>query len=115
MLRCIDAFLAPSIHRSEREGCMSYFVRSWLGVTSRELPSAQFGEVIDQLRQADEEHGSAALEHESGWTLSYGRNGTLIFEQVDSDDPAHRFHQVGVSAAYVLSLWELLANGAVEG
>ena len=61
---------------------MTYFVKRWWGETSRELPPAQFGEVIDQLRQADDEHGSAALEHESGWALSYGRHGTLIFEQV---------------------------------
>ena len=93
---------------------MSWFVSRWWGKTVRELPAVQFAEVIEELRDSDDEHGSVALEHESGWSLSYGRRGTLILEKVDSDSPADRFHQKGVSPAYVSALWELLSRGALD-
>lgn len=92
---------------------MSYFVRRWWGLSVHELPASKFALVLDELRDSDEEQESVTLEHESGWMLSYSRLGNLILEQVESNDPASRFHQSGVSADYVLTLWEQLARGDV--
>jgi hypothetical protein len=89
-------------------------VRRWWGLSVHELPASKFALVLDELRDSDEEHESVTLEHESGWTLSYGRLGNLVLEQVESDDPESRFHQNGVSPDYVLALWERLARGEVE-
>ena len=89
---------------------MSYFVRRWWGLSVHELPASKFALVLDELRDSDEEHESVTLEHESGWTLSYTRLGTLVLE---SEDPRNCFHQSGVTPDYVRTLWEQLARGEV--
>jgi hypothetical protein len=93
--------------------CMSYFVRRWHGARVRDLPTVQFAAVLAELADADEEHGSVALQHESGWCLSYGRSGTLLFEQVESVGPADRFHLPKVNHDTVVQLWRSLARGDI--
>ena len=78
------------------------------------MPRSEFDKVLAELAGADEEHGSVALEHESGRNLSYSIGGSLLLEKVDSDDPADRFHQHHVSREYVKSLWLKLSAGEVQ-
>jgi len=92
---------------------VSYFVRRWWGLSVHELPASKFALVLDELSDSDEEHESVTLEHESGWTLSYSRLGTLVLEQVESDVARNSFHQSGVTPDYVRTLWERLARGEV--
>lgn len=90
---------------------MSYFVRRWWGPTVRELPETQFADVLAELADADEEHGSVSLTHESGWVLAYNRGRRLILEQLDSDDTLDRFHITDAAPELVLILWSLLSRG----
>lgn len=92
---------------------MSYFVRT-LEDDEPNLPLERFAAVLGQLEVAEEQHGRVALAHESGWTLSYRCNRTLILEDVESNDPDTRFHQSNVSPANVERLWRLLAVGAID-
>lgn len=77
----------------------------------RDLPETQFADVLAELADADDEHGSVSLTHESGWALAYSRGRRLILEQLESDDPADRFHKTDVPPTLVLALWSLLSRG----
>lgn len=90
-----------------------YVVLRWWGETEDELPPERFLEVIDELSAADAEHSSVSLKHESEWDLSYGKSGTVIFENVEEREAKPR-HMSGVSPSTVVELWTRLAHGDLE-
>lgn len=46
--------------------------------------------LIDQLDGAEDiEHPDVAVSHESGWTVSLFRSGTIIFENVEDRESPH--------------------------
>jgi hypothetical protein len=46
--------------------------------------------LLAELDAADEEHGSVAVEDESGWSLSLSASGTLVWENVEeTGGPRH--------------------------
>lgn len=92
---------------------MSYFVDRWDGEAIRELPETQFARVLDELSDADEEHGFVSLTHESSWSLSYSKGRRLILENVETNNPADRFHKIDVPPQRVLELWSLLSRGLI--
>lgn len=92
---------------------MSFFVRNVMGSSFRNVDDVQIREILASLRAADAEHPDVALEHESGWALTYLRGGLLVYENVEESDVAPR-HMVSVEEAGVLALWKALAAGDFE-
>jgi len=71
-------------------------------------PIEKLGELVDELAKADQEHGDVDLTHASEWSISYHRNKTAIFENVEEGEPRH---MKKVGKAKLLELWEHLAKG----
>jgi hypothetical protein len=90
-----------------------FHVSHWWGKDESNLPSEHFDEVISELADADNEHPDCCLTHESGWSLSYSKNGRLTFENVETDEDAPR-HMKCIAPAQVVELWRHLADGNVE-
>ncbi len=90
---------------------MSYFVTSRWGAEDSEPSEDRLREVLAELDTVpdDEEHGEVSLSHESGWTLSLSIGGTLVWEDIESDDAAPR-HMTDVSKEKTLGLWLRLAD-----
>lgn len=68
--------------------------------------------VLDELDgPQDPEHPEVALSHESGWTLSAFPNGSVVWENVESDsEPRHRHD---VDRGEIRQLWLALAAGRI--
>lgn len=69
--------------------------------------------LLDELEQADLEHGDIAVGHESGWSLLVLPHGRAIWENVEDDDGEPR-HLLGLSRTATLELMELAAAGDLE-
>lgn len=81
-----------------------------MGQAGEDLPIEDLGEIVDELAQADKEHGDVVLTHESEWAISYHRNKTAIFENVEEGEPRH---MKNVGKAKLLELWVHLAKGDI--
>jgi hypothetical protein len=69
-------------------------------------------EVLAELDSySDAEHSDAWLSDESGWTLSVGQDGRLVWENVDADGPVR--HLSGVPRERALALWIALSEGRI--
>ena len=69
-------------------------------------------EVLQQLDIDDFEHPSVSLTHETEWSLGAIEGGTLVWENVESDDIQPR-HMHNVSREKILELWLKLAQGDI--
>lgn len=90
---------------------MAYVVRRWWGKEERNLDPAKFSQVLAELKElGTEEHSSVCLKHETEWALSYGLDGRLVLENVETGASGAR-HLEGLSVERVAELWQLLASG----
>jgi hypothetical protein len=90
---------------------MSFCVRDAIGSSLRDANDAQLEAVLASIRRtADHEHADVALEHETGWALTYFQGGLLVFENIEDPIGAPR-HMRGVREARALLLWKALAAG----
>jgi hypothetical protein len=68
---------------------MSYFVMHWTGASDSDLPIERFGELLDELEHADDEHPDISVTHESEWSLSVYKSGFVVFGNLEDDNPVH--------------------------
>jgi len=66
--------------------------------------------LIDELSEADGEHTSVSITHETEWCLTASANGVLVWENLESRESKPR-HMDGVDRGHVLRLWTALAEG----
>lgn len=65
------------------------------------------------LREADDEHFSVAVTHETEWCLGAYESGDLVWENLEG--PANKpRHMKGLSREKIIALWKKLANGEIE-
>lgn len=95
---------------------MTYFVTFASGAVERNFPITRLHELLDDLENADSEHPDVALTHESGWTLSVGRSGSLNFENVESGESGEvqPVHLKSVARTEILDLLGKLAAGQLD-
>ena len=89
-----------------------FSIRHTDGSSERNPSFDSLSDLYDELLVADEEHGDVSLTHESGWFLAAYRGGRLILEHYDDGGGRHVFP---VSKERVLSLWQQLAEGDIDG
>mgnify|MGYP001487897236 CR=1 FL=1 len=87
-----------------------YSVRKWEGNSLGAIPESRFQEIIDDLRKADAEHPDVSLKHKSEWCLTYGRDGRLMYANMEGAPDAGR-HMENVPVEKVVELWKKLARG----
>jgi hypothetical protein len=68
---------------------MSYHVMHWTGEMESGFPSERFGELLDELSDADAEHPDVAVAHESEWCLTVYRSGFVVLENLGVGNPVH--------------------------
>lgn len=92
---------------------MTYHVRHWLGDTEGEgeFATTRFGELLDELAEADDEHPDISVTHESEWCLSVGKSGALILENLEENEPVH---MTSADRAMTLALMVAVAEGRIE-
>ena len=90
---------------------MTYRVTHTTGAMDADYPVDRFPVLLDELAKADGEHADVAVSHESEWTLTIGRSGVLILENVEDEDPMH-VGPIGRSAT--LELMTALAHGRLD-
>jgi hypothetical protein len=88
-----------------------YFVRHWWGEEEKAVPHERFESFLSELASSDREHPDVSLRHDSEWVLSYGKNRTVTFENVEEGEPRH---MTDVPPAAVLELWRHLADGDLQ-
>jgi hypothetical protein len=66
---------------------------------------------LAELAADDPEHPDCWLQDEDGWTLSAFGNGSLVLENVETNEGP--WHARNVSREQVLQLWELLKAGSL--
>lgn len=92
---------------------MTWILRDRLGATERDASHQRMAEVLaDAMSSDDDEHADVALQHESGWAISFYPSGLVIYENVETD--ASPRQMAGCTAEQALDLWKLLASGALE-
>lgn len=91
---------------------MAFFVMHIDGRHEREPSEEQFGELLDELIGADDEHPDVGVQHESGWALSFFRSGRVVLEDVENDE-ARSMHLKDVARVEALALMRELARGDV--
>lgn len=69
--------------------------------------------LLASVSVCDAEHPDVALEHESGWALSYFASHTITFENVEAASDAGPWHMDMVTLEQALELWILLASGQI--
>jgi len=68
--------------------------------------------LLEELREATDEHGDVAVGDESGWTLTALASGRVCWENIETgDDPRHLD---ALAHEDVLNLLELTASGELE-
>lgn len=91
-----------------------YTVHHWWGKQESDLPPERFSKILSELKDADDEHPTVSLKHESEWVLSYGRTGVLAFENVETGKKGEERHMKGVSPEVVIKFWKRLAKGDLK-
>jgi hypothetical protein len=92
---------------------MSFHITHRLGKTARGVTKSAFPSLLEELEAdtGDVEHASVAVTHESEWCLEVYKNGYIVFENLESDEPRHMRN---VPAQKIIALWELLADGNLD-
>jgi hypothetical protein len=75
--------------------------------------TSNLSRLLNELEQADLEHGDIAVVHESGWGLVVLPHGRVIWENVEDDNGRPR-HMEGLTPRATLKLMELVADGDLE-
>jgi hypothetical protein len=91
---------------------MTFFVTHIAGSMEQPQDTSSLWRLLNELEQADLEHGDIAVVHESGWGLVVFPHGRVIWENVD-DDGGPR-HLEGLTRQAMLRLMELAADGDLE-
>ena len=91
---------------------MSYWVNHLMGNSDVEFPLDALSELYAELSEADHEHNSVSLTHESEWCLAAFSSGLLVWENVAGE--AEPQHLRNVPKAKTIELWSLLACGSIE-
>jgi len=91
---------------------MAFHAVSWTGESFSDPAVEKMRELLDGLKDADEEHPDCWLQHESGWSLSLSRSGRLIWENVEEEGEPR--HSINVSSEKTLELWKLLSVGKIQ-
>lgn len=91
---------------------MSYFVNHLMGNSDIDYPNESFGDLYDELKDADGEHTDVSLTHETEWCISAFKSGLVVWENVAGEGEPK--HMKSVPKEVVLSLWALLANGSIS-
>ena len=80
------------------------------GSGEQDPPLEALARLVRELDEADAEHTDVSVMHESMWSLSAYKNGLVVWENVEEDDPRPQ-HMKGVPRDEVLRLFHLLAGG----
>lgn len=90
---------------------MAYRITHVAGNMEADYPKERFGELLDELRSAEAEHPDVAVAHESEWSLSIGRNGIVVFENLEEGEPLY----LGpLSRAQIIVLMVAIAEGRID-
>jgi hypothetical protein len=92
---------------------MSFKITTRMGSDEREPSVERMREVLDELDVYDQEHFSVAVVHESEWCLGAYPDGTLVWENVESQTVKPR-HMNDITRDRVLGLWVKLSEGPLE-
>jgi len=93
---------------------MSYHTTDVWGVTEIMPDAATMRMVLRSLDDADiADHPDVALVHESGWSLTYGAGGVLVWENYSEPDTGYPRYMHVDSETRVLELWQMLAAGKI--
>jgi hypothetical protein len=92
---------------------MSFHIMHRLGNGETAPTKAAFPALLAELGADpdDTEHGSVAVTHESEWCLEAYKNGYLVWQNLEADEPRH---MRDVPAEKIVALWELLADGNLD-
>lgn len=82
------------------------------GSSSQDSSDAALVELLAEVAQIDDEHPDVAVTHESGWTLLAFERGSVVWENVESDEQPR--HMTGAPRAKILQLWAQLREGNLE-
>jgi len=80
---------------------------------SEDVPQSAFPALLAELDEdpEDEEHGSVAVAHDSGWEIEVYYDGYVIFDNDDEEQPRHMYD---VPPEKIIAMWCLLADGNIE-
>ena len=92
---------------------MTFSVTHIDGSMEQPQDTSNLSRLLNELEQADLEHGDIAVVHESGWGLVVLSHGRVILENVEDDDRRPR-HLEGLTPRAALKLMELVADGDLE-
>ena len=68
---------------------MGYHVTHRTGDSDSKLSIDRFGELLDELENADDEHPDISVTHESEWSLAVYKSGFVVLENLEDGDPVH--------------------------
>ncbi len=87
---------------------MAYVVTHWRGNQERNLPMDQFSRLIGELDESDGDHGDVSVAHDTGWSVTASRAGTVTWEHLE-DSAIEPRHLVGVSRGEMVDLLQAVA------
>ena len=96
---------------------MAYHTTDSWGVTEINPPVEMQRALLAELNEAgDADHPDVSLIHDSGWCLTYHKNGNLVLENLGDDEDEEGTVRIlrTVDPERVLELWSRLARGQVR-
>ena len=90
---------------------MGYHVTHVMGDMEGDPPIARLGELLDELSNTDEEHGSISVTHETEWCLSVWRSGHIVIENLEAGEP---LHAGPIDRSGLLRLMAAVADGRLD-
>ncbi|WP_375755124.1 hypothetical protein [Corallococcus exercitus] len=90
---------------------MGYSVAHLNGEFEKDPSLDVFGKLWRELKDADGEHQTVSVKHETEWCLSLYPSGRLMWENVEGDIAPR--HMTGVSREAVMFLWRALSEGDI--
>jgi hypothetical protein len=91
---------------------MTFSVTHIDGSMEQPPDASNLSRLLNELEQADPEHGDISVVHESGWGLVVLPHGRVIWENVEDDDAPR--HLEGLTRQATLKLMQLVADGDLE-
>jgi hypothetical protein len=68
---------------------MTCQARHWTGQVEVGFPKDRFGELLDELAVADNEHPDVSIIHETEWALIAYKSGVVVLENLEGEEPVH--------------------------
>ncbi|WP_147468357.1 hypothetical protein [Corallococcus interemptor] len=101
---------------TQNDGCdlgavMGFSVAHLNGEFEKDPSPDTFFELWRELEDADGEHQTVPVKHETEWCLSAYPSGRLVWENIEEDLVPR--HMRGVSRETVVSLWRALSEGNI--